>query len=229
MATMTPIEIAATELVAFRRKREAYARDCEHGRFARKCDSCDAIETGLELDLCEARLTEAMRRADAAEAREQAAKVAERYGDITRGCETIQPGEASQTIADAIRALAPAETHTIAHAECGRPAIPGDPESGPADCDCACRGSAKQSDCARAGCGFCRVVEKPARPAPNPPRHPADAAFDGAPNYVPPGVCPDCDGNGGFSAHGKPSGARVRDCATCDGEGWLAQEADRGD
>lgn len=37
--------------------------------------------------------------------REQAAQVAERYGDVTRGCETIKPGEAAQTIADAIRAL----------------------------------------------------------------------------------------------------------------------------
>lgn len=37
--------------------------------------------------------------------REAAAKVAEHYGDVTRGCETIKPGEAAQTIADAIRAL----------------------------------------------------------------------------------------------------------------------------
>lgn len=116
------------------------------------------------------------------EAREQAAKVAESVPYVGG----VKGEVAWREACDAIRALAPAETHAIAHAECGRPAIPGDPESGPADCDCACRGSAKQADCARAGCGFCRVVEKPARPAPNPPRHPADAAFDGAPNYVPP-------------------------------------------
>jgi hypothetical protein len=34
--------------------------------------------------------------------------------------------------------------------------------------------------------------------------------------------CPDCDGVGGFSAHGKPSGAIVRPCLTCDGQRTVA-------
>lgn len=68
-------------------------------------------------------------------------------------------------------------------------------------CGCVvCRGSAKQSDCARAGCGFCRVVEKP---APNPPRHPADAAFDGAPNYVEPAPEKLCGGEDGVTPCGR--------------------------
>lgn len=45
------------------------------------------------------------------------------------------------------------------HAECGRPAIPNDPESGPEHEDCGCRGTGKQTECANKGCGFCRVVE----------------------------------------------------------------------
>ncbi len=73
------------------------------------------LESGDDLQRAEARTL----RADAeafrallsalgeptAEAREAAAKVAEHYGYVTRGCETIKPGEAAQTIADAIRAL----------------------------------------------------------------------------------------------------------------------------
>ena len=50
-----------------------------------------------------------------------------------------------------------------------------------------------------------------------------------ADNGPPMAACADCDGFGGFSVYGKPSGTIVRPCETCDGEGWLAQEADRGD
>jgi len=38
--------------------------------------------------------------------------------------------------------------------------------------------------------------------------------------------CPDCDGVGGFSAHGKPSGAVVRPCLTCDGQRTVAALGD---
>jgi len=48
-----------------------------------------------------------------------------------------------------------------------------------------------------------------------------------ADNGPPMAACADCDGFGGFSVYGKPSGTIVRPCETCDGEGWLAQEADR--
>lgn len=48
-----------------------------------------------------------------------------------------------------------------------------------------------------------------------------------ADNGPPMAACADCDGFGGFSVYGKPSGTIVRPCETCDGEGWLAQDADR--
>lgn len=43
------------------------------------------------------------------------------------------------------------------HSAHGRAISPGD---GPWDCDCACRGTPSQGDCARAGCGFCRSADE---------------------------------------------------------------------
>jgi hypothetical protein len=47
------------------------------------------------------------------------------------------------------------------------------------------------------------------------------AAFDGA-DCGPRVQCHDCEGFGGFSIYGKPSGTIVRPCETCGGAGWLA-------
>jgi hypothetical protein len=46
------------------------------------------------------------------------------------------------------------------HKDHGKPSNPEDPESGPADGDCPCRGTADQTVCASAvGCGFCAAAE----------------------------------------------------------------------
>ena len=180
---------AAEAMLATESKHHAEAANARD-EWRVRAGNAEAKVAALEAEVAKAR------EAGFREAREAAAKVAESVPYVGG----VRGDVAWREACDAIRALAPAETHAIAHAECGRPAIPGDPESGPADCDCACRGSAKQADCARAGCGFCRVAEKP---APNPPRHPADAAFDGAPNYVEPAPEKLCGGEDGVTPCGR--------------------------
>ena len=45
----------------------------------------------------------------------------------------------------------------VYHADHGRGTV----DDGPEHCDCICRGTNHQSDCAKEGCGFCNAAEKP--------------------------------------------------------------------
>lgn len=221
---MTPMTLdeARAALVAFRAKREAYPRDCEHGRFAPKCDACDAHETWLELDVCRAQLTaaeaaiyavpmpvgvsdalavaKAMRDACAAAVR-AAGGGSDAVADLARRAEAAESrAEMNHAQATRFAAEAHALEKQVAHLTARLTTARVDAleeaakvaddigQSWGAERNYRAFGAAERiRDAIRALAAPPVAPETLAneRPPSDPPRHYADAAFDGAPHFDP--------------------------------------------